>query len=136
MKNSFKHQRTPWVNGIPPIFSPNSVMPAEEDDSLDDKDPLFYLSYNNRDVGLYGCDTTAVVLAQMLRFYILEGDHRDALAAIKQGGFTACMEYVRQHHDQLHKRSDPIDESKEDIAATLKRNNYSDAFIAKALLAF
>ncbi|ABQ28941.1 hypothetical protein [Acidiphilium cryptum] len=40
----------------------------------------FYVSYNDFDRGIYGGDTTALVLGQMERFFILNGDHRGQYA--------------------------------------------------------
>ena len=36
----------------------------------------FFVSYNSRDAAIYGADTTALVVGQMQKFYILDGDHR------------------------------------------------------------
>lgn len=123
----FNYSYTPPANGLPGMSSPSATL-------VDDSE-VFYLSYNDRDVAIYGSDTTALVLAQMLRFYVLKGDHREALASAKEKGFVACMEYVKQNKDQIH-HSDDINESKESIAALLKHNGYDSNFIKKALLAY
>lgn len=69
-----------------------------------------YISYNPVDHWIYGCDTTAIVTRQMTRFYILCGDHTDALnAALKAGGLQACLDYFSAQPDDVrHKMSDPM----------------------------
>lgn len=70
----------------------------------------FHLSYNDVDTdeAAYGSVTTALVVGNMERFYILSGDHRPGLADRVPLGLEACLEYVLAHADQLNKRSDPL----------------------------
>lgn len=75
---------------------PNAVLDADG----------FYLSYNNHDVSLYGDVTTALVIGQMERFYILNGDHRDAYQARVPMGLTACLDYFIAKAGQMNFRSD------------------------------
>jgi len=83
-------------NGIP-LLIPNSV-------SFDSEE--FYVSYNNYDEYIYGCDTTALVLGQMQHFYILNGDHRKAYEALTSQGFTACLEYFKNNSNLKNKYSE------------------------------
>jgi len=75
------------MNGL---IEPNSVieennLPIEVDSKLYEG---FYVSYNDNDIDVYGCKTTALVLGQMQRFFILNGDHRKQYAEIIKHGFT------------------------------------------------
>ena len=96
------------------------VIPNKTDD-VDTGSEHWYVSYNNRDIKDYGCDTTALVLGQMEYFLILNGDHRAGLQAacmqeldlrtLKAGQITRlgrCLRYVREHRDQLNEKSDPL----------------------------
>ena len=67
----------------------------------------FYISYNwsTRD---YGCVTTALVVGQMEKFYILKGDHRAAYDALIPQGFDKCFEYYKSNIASSHSYSDPI----------------------------
>jgi hypothetical protein len=87
-----------FFNGIP-CTVPNSI--AGEGRG-------FYISYNNYDIGIYGSDTTALVLGQMEKFYILNGDHRKAYANLVPRGFNACLDYFKGHLDQISKYSDKV----------------------------
>lgn len=69
----------------------------------------FYISYNNADTHIYGCDTTALVQGQMHHFYILNGDHRDAYKALVPLGFEACMAYFRSRPEARSKMSENPD---------------------------
>ncbi len=69
----------------------------------------FYVSYNDRDTHVYGCDTTALVVGQMERFYILNGDHRTQYAALVGAGLHACLAYFEDHLHQANHRSDVIE---------------------------
>ena len=77
--------------------SPNSVQEGQG----------FCVSYNDTDVGLYGDDTTALVLGQGEAFFILVGDHRSAYADLLTQGFDACLRYFIAHVGQAHRFSDP-----------------------------
>lgn len=67
----------------------------------------FYVSYNNYDADIYGCDTTAIVLGQMQVFWILNGDHVDGLIeAIRKAGFKGCLEYYDARPEQHNRFSD------------------------------
>lgn len=68
----------------------------------------FYVSFNNIDRDIYGCDTTALVFGQMQSFYILNGDHRQAYKDLIPEGYDACLAYFRSNSDQVNKRSDQL----------------------------
>ena len=89
-----------FVSGIP-ISIPNTTYDGEG----------FYVSYNNRDGGIYGSDTTALVVGQMQSFYILNGDHRTGYGPLLAQGLGACLAYFRQNVAQMNKYSEtpPID---------------------------
>lgn len=77
---------------------PNSVIDGEG----------FFVSHNDRDTGIYGGVTTALVQGQMERFYILRGDHRQAYAALIASGFDACMAYFKSLPHLHHPMGDPL----------------------------
>lgn len=68
----------------------------------------FYVSYNDRDISLYGNDTTALVLGQMAKFLILNGDHRAQYARLMVSGFDACVKYFADNIDKINKRSEAL----------------------------
>lgn len=93
-----------WVTfqGIP-ILEPNDTFNLQEEGC--------YVSYNNRSISDYGCDTTALVRMDGVRptkFLILNGDHTKEYAAL--GRYEDCVEYFKQHLDQQNKRSENWDE--------------------------
>ncbi|MFZ3481646.1 hypothetical protein [Sphingomonas sp. 3-13AW] len=68
----------------------------------------FYISYNDHDHAIYGSDTTALVVGQMDRFYILTGDHRAAYDQLIEQGLEACLTYYQANPALVHKYSDPL----------------------------
>lgn len=62
-----------------------------------------YISYNFGDRYIYGCDTTAIVIGQMQRFYILNGNHYDKLINLS---FSDCMEYFIKNCNVVNRLSD------------------------------
>lgn len=68
----------------------------------------FYISHNNCDIDIYGCETTALVLGQMQKFYILKGDHRKQYAEIIKQGFNRCLDYYKNNIVVSHEYSDKI----------------------------
>lgn len=89
---AFAHQ--PPLPGCLP--SPNMILNGDG----------FYVSYNDVDGAIYGCDTTALVLGQMQHFYILNGDHRAQYAKLVAQGFDACLAYFTDTIDQINERSE------------------------------
>jgi len=76
----------------------------------------FHVSYNNHDYGIYGCDTTALVLGQMEKFYILKGDHRARYKPLIPRGLDACLSYFAEHLAEAHKMSDKFEPARTDVA--------------------
>ena len=66
----------------------------------------FYVSYNSYDTEIYGDVTTALVLGQMQKFYILNGNHSEEYKKIIKDGFEKCMEYFNKNISQINKHSD------------------------------
>lgn len=91
-----------------PIINYNSIV-CENDSKIEVDGEIydgFYVSYNSYDVDIYGDITTAIVLGQMQKFYILNGDHSQEYAKIIKKGFKRCMEYFERNIDQINKYSD------------------------------
>lgn len=94
--------RMQHFKGIP-IFVPNDTFNLQEKGC--------YVSYNNRDTGYYGCDTTALVREDGVhptKFLILNGNHTKEYYAL--GSYDACVEYFKNHSDQQNKMSENWDE--------------------------
>lgn len=68
----------------------------------------FYISYNNRDTAIYGCDTTALVKNNQEKFFILNGNHTENYNAIinNNGSFAECFDYFKKHDAEKSKFSD------------------------------
>lgn len=62
----------------------------------------FYISYNNADIDIYGEATTAIVIGQMEKFYILRGNHQQQYAKLMDKGLEACLLYFFEHMDEIH----------------------------------
>jgi hypothetical protein len=69
----------------------------------DDTPVGYYVSYNNYDRRIFGCDTTAIVIDKTSAFLILNGDHRDALKGLSLD--DACA-YFHANVDKKNYRSD------------------------------
>lgn len=67
----------------------------------------YYVSYNNVDTDpdLYGCDTTAIVLGNMEKFLILNGDHRGQL---KGKPIEFAIQYFKDNIDLKNFRSESV----------------------------
>lgn len=98
--SSIKH-----FNGIP-VIVPN-IVPVEGIN--------FHISYNDFDIGVYGCDTTALVLSDGVHceeFYILNGNHVDAYKQAKDAnGLQGCKDYFKKNIHLINKHSDKLDTS-------------------------
>ncbi|MND11763.1 hypothetical protein D3C87_686460 [compost metagenome] len=80
---SFSHHTIPVIN----TQSVNSTTPCRD---------KHYLSFSQR-TSDYGCVTTAIVMAGRL-FFVLNGDHRQALDAISLSrGLQGCFNYFLEH---------------------------------------
>ena len=93
-----KYERIETGSGLFTVLVPNSTIDGDG----------FYISYNDHDHGIYGCDTTALVLGQMEKFYVLQGDHRAQYLPLVGNGFAACLSYFNENIDSVHKFSEKI----------------------------
>lgn len=96
-----------YFNGIP-IINYNAIV-GENDSQIEVDGKIydgFYVSYNSYDVAIYGDVTTALVLGQMQKFYILNGNHCEEYSKIIKDGFEKCMEYFKKNISQINKNSD------------------------------
>jgi hypothetical protein len=84
-----------------PVFIPNSVMDGDG----------FYVSYNDHDETVYGSDTTALVLGQMQKFYVLNGDHRLAYLPLIEKGLDACIDYFKANIADINKHSEKVEDA-------------------------
>lgn len=91
-----RYQRLDTPQGSFVVGVPNTVLHGEG----------FYVSHNDHDIRTYGGETTALVIGQMQRFYILKGDHRESYAPLIAKGLEACLSYFRSQPDQWHEHSD------------------------------
>jgi hypothetical protein len=81
---------------LAPIMVPNDTVDGDG----------FYVSYNRRDSGIYGSDTTALVVGQMQHFYILNGNHMADYLPLIDEGLDACLDYFEANIDLINKHSD------------------------------
>lgn len=97
--------RSVLYDGIKLDF-PNDIIFSNEE---------FYISYNDRDISLYGCDTTALVDHNMTKFLVLNGDHRPQYSEIisKGGRYEECEKYFIQNQHLKSKMSDRVDAIRE-----------------------
>lgn len=93
-----KYARINTPGGEFSILLPNSVIDGDG----------FYISYNDYDLRTYGCDTTALVVGQMEKFYILKGDHRAQYSPLIGEGLDACLAYFKKNIAEAHHYSDTI----------------------------
>lgn len=82
------------VDGYP-VFVPNKV----EDSGIG-----YYVSYNNHDDSIYGCDTTAIVIDKTGAFLILNGDHGKTITGMS---LKDVCQYFHDHADLHNHMSDP-----------------------------
>lgn len=93
---------TGTFNGIP-MNVPNKT-PIQTKD--------FYISYNNYDIAIYGCPTTALVLEKpCVKFLILNGNHTKQYKDIieKGGTYQDCLQYFVDTIDKKSKYSENFD---------------------------
>jgi hypothetical protein len=91
MSSTFKQK----IIGGMPISVPNQIVESGES---------FYISFNDHDISIYGCETTAIVLENPTVFLILNGDHRQKL---KGKNKKESCEYFHQNSKLKNKMSDP-----------------------------
>lgn len=88
-------QRTTFVHHTIPVINQRSV------NSTTANLGGFHISYNASRAD-YGCNTTAIVLKGRV-FFVLNGDHRDALAeAAESGGVQCVINYFIRHIAQAN----------------------------------
>lgn len=87
-------------NGIP-LSVPNDIT---------SKNKNFYISYNSKDITIYGNDTTALVDNDMTKFLILNGNHSKNYNLILEnnGNYNDCMKYFLSNLDKKNKYSDNV----------------------------
>lgn len=91
-----------FINGIP-LIRHNEIF------NLDDK--RCYISYNDKDIYHYGCDTTAIVRDDNFnptKFLILNGNHVKELIKLKT--YEECVEYFKKNINLKNKNSENWDE--------------------------
>lgn len=90
--------QTPGVQffGGIPIMVPNTTYQGDG----------FHISYNDRDVRIYGGSTTALVVDGGAAFYILNGDHRVGYSARIQQGLDACLGYFCENIGRINRYSE------------------------------
>lgn len=66
----------------------------------------FYISFNTRDINIYGDCTTALVLGQMERFFILNGNHCEEYKQCNS--FYECINYYKKNIAYNNKYSDTL----------------------------
>lgn len=81
-------------NGVP-LMTPNDVTIHKG----------FHISYNDRDNSVYGSDTTALVVGNMEKFLILNGNHVKAYQDIGDN-LDMALDYFKNHRNQINKHSD------------------------------
>lgn len=98
-----------YYNSIP-IVNYNSIV-GENNSQVEIDGKIydgFYVSYDSYDIAIYGDITTALVVGQMQKFYILNGDHRKEYTEIIKDGFEKCMDYFKKNIDKINKNSDRL----------------------------
>jgi hypothetical protein len=98
------------ANGIP--FVQYNSMVGQNDSPVELNGKVydgFYVSYNNYDRAIYGDVTTALVLGQMQKFYILTGNHCEQYKELINQGFFKCFDYFKANINQVHRYSDEIE---------------------------
>ena len=98
-----------YFNDVP-IINYNSIL-GESDSKIEINGKIydgFYVSYNGYDITIYGDVTTALVVGQMQKFYILNGDHRKEYSRIIKNGFAYCMDYFKKNIEKINKNSDKL----------------------------
>lgn len=96
------------AGGIP-ISIPNDIISSNKD---------FYISYNNRDIRIYGDVTTALVYEYPKgiseHYYILKGNHSKQYKNIIDNGgdIKECLEYFKSNHNLISEYSDQVERIK------------------------
>lgn len=64
----------------------------------------YYISYNNRDIGIYGSSTTALVINETSQFLLLNGNHTKQLNKLET--LKECLDYFYKNIDKANFRSE------------------------------
>ncbi len=80
----------------------------------DSPDALFYVSYLSYSSD-YGSDTTALVVGQMQRFFILNGDFRKQYTELIPLGFKACYDFFKENLEHRNAKNCDKIEPLEDL---------------------
>ncbi len=78
-------------------------IPCRVPNVIDRSTSEYYVSYNNYDKKIYGCDTTAIVIYKTSAFLILNGDHRGNISGMSLA--EAC-DYFHENADKKNHMSD------------------------------
>jgi hypothetical protein len=92
----------------------------------DSPDVLFYVSYLPYSED-YGSNTTALVVGQMQRFYILNGDFRKEYSALIPHGFEKCYEFFKNNLEHRNEKNSDVIEPVENLIILM--NDYQDFLI-------
>ena len=92
----------------------------------DSPDALFYVSYlpHSED---YGSNTTALVVGQMQRFFILNGDFRKQYNELIPLGFKACYDFFKANLEHRNIKNRDKIEPLEDLEKLMQ--DYHDFLI-------
>jgi hypothetical protein len=89
------------------------------------RDALFYVSYIFPDYRLYGSDTTALVVGQLDKVFILNGDFRKEYQELIPQGFEKCYEFFKANLQHRNEYSETFHPPVKDLIALMedyKRN--------------
>lgn len=93
------------------IIRNNIVFQNDEKVKYDGKEyDGFYISHNSSAAGkeIYGSETTALVLGQMEKFFVLNDNHCTPLEKLAKESLDDCINYVRKNKNKLNELSDKI----------------------------
>ena len=97
------------INGIPIVNYNDVVFQSDEKIRYNGKEyDRFYISYNSHDTEIYRSETTALVLGQMQKFFILNGNHCVSLEKLAKENLNHCIAYIHENKSKLNKFSDEI----------------------------
>lgn len=83
-----------FVKGMP-LSIPNKIVSDKKE---------YHISYNNRDVALYGCSTTAIYINETSQFLILNGNHSENYNELES--LKDCLDYFYKNIDQANPKSE------------------------------
>lgn len=92
MEKSTSHIKN--INGIP-IRIPNKIIKESK---------KYYISYNNKDISIYGSSTTALYINETSQFLILNGNHVNNYDKLKS--LEECLAYFYNNIKKANFRSE------------------------------